>query len=115
MLEHAGWPDGTSAADFAAWKRAVAGLAEHENVTCKVSGLAMVTHSLAPEALRPWVEASLESFGPERCFFGSNFPVDAMYGGYGELVESVRAATAALAPAQQRAFFVENALRVYEL
>lgn len=115
VLEHAGWPDGTGAEDFAAWKRAVAGLAEHENVTCKVSGLGMVTHSLAPEALGLWVETSLELFGPERCFFGSNFPVDAMYGTYGDLVASIEAATAVLAPAQQRAFFVENALRVYGL
>ncbi|HYJ23328.1 MAG TPA: amidohydrolase family protein [Solirubrobacterales bacterium] len=115
VLEHAGWPDGTGAEDFAAWKQAIADLAEHPNVTCKVSGLGMVTHSLAPEVLGPWVEWSLESFGPERCFFGSNFPVDAMYGSYADLVEGVRAAVAASAPDAQRAFFVDNARRVYGL
>ncbi len=115
VLEHAGWPDGTGAEERAAWEQAVAALAEHENVTCKVSGLGMATHSLAAAELRPWIETCLQAFGPGRCLFGSNFPVEAMYGTYAELLAAYAEATAGLDEAEREAFFAGNARRAYRL
>lgn len=115
VLEHAGWPDGTGAAERAEWEGAARALAAHDNVLCKVSGLGMVTHSLAAAELRPWIETCLESFGPDRCLFGSNFPVEAMYGGYDELLDAYAEATAGLAEDERRAFFAGNACRAYRL
>ncbi len=115
VLEHAGWPDGTDAAERAGWEGAVTALAAHDNVLCKVSGLGMVTHSLAAAELRPWIETCLGAFGPGRCLFGSNFPVEAMYGGYDELLAAYAEGTAGLAEDERRAFFVENARRAYRL
>ncbi len=115
VLEHAGWPEGTGSEDAARWRAAIAGLAELPNLSCKVSGLGMATHDIGAAALRPWVEGCLEAFGPGRCIFGGNFPVDAMYGGYAELVASVDAAAAGLSEPERRALFVENARRVYRI
>ncbi len=115
VLEHAGWPDGSSSERRAIWRDAQSRFAAHGNISCKVSGLGMVTHSLAAAELRPWIETCLEVFGPERCMFGGNFPVDAMYGRFDELIDSVRAATGELSEQQRRAFFVENARRCYGL
>ena len=115
MLEHAGWPDGTGSEERAAWESAVAALAGHENVTCKVSGLGMVTHSLAAAELRPWIETCLQAFGPGRCLFGGNFPVEAMYGTYDELLAAYLEATAGLSEAEREAFFAGNARRAYRL
>ncbi len=115
VLEHAGWPDGHGDEQRAAWRAAMSELAAHENVSCKVSGLGMVMHSLAQADLRPWIETCLELFGAERCMFASNFPVDAMYGGFDELLGSVRAATDGLGTQERRAFLVENARRTYGL
>jgi L-fuconolactonase len=115
VLEHAGWPDGTGAAERAEWEVAVKELAAHDNVLCKVSGLGMVTHSLAAAELRPWIETCLEAFGPGRCLFGSNFPVEAMYGGYDEVLAACLETTAGLSEAERRGFLADNARRAYRL
>jgi predicted TIM-barrel fold metal-dependent hydrolase len=115
VLEHAGWPEAVDSAGRASWREAIGGLAELPNVSCKVAGLGMATHSLAAEVLRPWIEGCLEAFGPERCIFGGNFPVEAMYGGYDELIAAMRAVTDQLAEGERRAFFVDNARRAYGL
>lgn len=113
VLEHAGWPTAVDAAGLAAWREGIDRLAALPNVDCKVSGLGMATHSLDADALRPWIEGCLEAFGPGRSIFGGNFPVDAMYGDYGTLIDSVSAAVAGLPDAERRAFFVDNARRAY--
>ena len=68
-----------------------------------------------PTSLRPWIEGCLDAFGPGRCIFGGNFPVEAMYGDYATLIDSVTAAVAGLSEADRRAFFVDNARRAYGL
>ncbi|HEY2478609.1 MAG TPA: amidohydrolase family protein [Solirubrobacterales bacterium] len=115
VLEHAGWPTAVDADGLAEWRAGIDRLAALPNVDCKVSGLGMATHSLEAEALRPWIEGCLEAFGPGRCMFGGNFPVDGMYGDYATLLDSVLAAVAGLDDAQRRAFFVDNARRAYDL
>lgn len=115
VLEHSGWPTAVDADGLAAWRAGIDRLAALPNVDCKVSGLGMATHSLDAATLRPWIEGCLEAFGPDRCMFGGNFPVEAMYGDYGTLIDSVSAAVAGLSDAERRAFFVDNARRVYRL
>ena len=56
--------------------------AELPNVFCKVSGLGMFRPDWQDEDIRPWVLEVIELFGPERVMFGSNFPVDKLYGPY---------------------------------
>jgi Amidohydrolase len=55
---------------------AVAAIRLRPNVMCKISGLGMGDPRWTVDSLRPMVEHLLESFGDERCFFGSNRPVD---------------------------------------
>jgi L-fuconolactonase len=59
------------------WHTHLLDLAERPNVYCKVSG--MVTEASydrwTPEQLRPYWDAVLEAFGPERMMFGSDWPV----------------------------------------
>jgi predicted TIM-barrel fold metal-dependent hydrolase len=116
VVEHAGWPRSADAEERALWHdgmRALAALGDR--VTCKVSGLAMPLGSMAPEALRPWVEEALAVFGTARCFFASNFPVDGLHGTLDELWSSYSALTADLDPATRDALFAANALRIYRL
>lgn len=74
---------------FAQWSAALAELAACPNVVIKLGGLGMRlsgfefdTRERAPsssqlaDAWRPWIERCIEAFGPERCMFESNFPVD---------------------------------------
>ncbi len=115
VLEHAGWPTALDAAGLAEWRAGIDRLAALPNVDCKVSGLGMATHSLDADVLRPWIEGCVEAFGAGRCIFGGNFPVEAMYGDYGTLIDSVTAAVAGLSDGERRAFFVDNARRAYGL
>ncbi len=115
VLEHSGWPEATDEGGLLQWREAIGALAELPNVSCKVSGIGMATHSLDADVLRPWIEGCLDAFGAGRCIFGGNFPVEAMYGDYAGLVDSVRAVVDGLPEDDRRAFWVENARRVYRV
>lgn len=114
VVEHAGWPRSGDPEEFALWQRGIAALAAlGPNVHCKLSGLAMPLRSLDPEVLRPWIEGCLEQFGVDRCFFGSNFPVDGMAGTFDELYSAYDAVTAGLGAEARERLFAANAERVY--
>ncbi|RRR99603.1 amidohydrolase family protein [Glycomyces terrestris] len=78
VLDHLGKPqvrDGD--AGLRAWREAVTPLAKRPNAVAKLSGL--VTEAdwerWQPADLRPFVQAALELFGPDRLMFGSDWPV----------------------------------------
>ena len=58
--------------------------AQFPNVFCKLSG--MVTEAdwqnWQPADLKPYVETALECFGPQRCMYGSDWPVCELAGSY---------------------------------
>ena len=79
---------------------------------CKLSGLGMFDHEWTTDKIRPFVETCLEQFGPERCMFGSNFPVDSLTSDYATLVD----AYSALIPRElHEQVFGETARRFYRL
>ena len=91
----------------------LAGVGPH--VVCKLSGLAMPFGSMEVDALGPWIEYALGAFGVDRCFFASNFPVDAVYGTFDELYTTFSDLTAGLDDASRAKLFAENAERIYHL
>ena len=74
---------------LAAWRRGVAAVAKCPNIVMKLGGLGRKTvgkdwlkrevpvgsEELA-ESLAPLMDYCIEQFGPDRCMFESNFPVD---------------------------------------
>jgi len=111
-LCHAGSPHDRSATGLAAWRGEIARLAELPQVTCKLSGLGMFDHDWTAEKIAPIVETCLALFGPERCMFGSNFPVDSLSSDYATLV----AAYESLVPEDmQSAVFGATAARFYDI
>ena len=66
VLDHAGK---APASGWEEWARGVAALAELPNVTCKLSGL------FTEADPRGTVAFALDRFGPDRCMFGSDWPV----------------------------------------
>jgi len=85
-LCHAGSPHDRSPEGIKAWASALRLLSERPQVVVKLSGLGMFDHNWTVEALRPLVETCLDQFGPSRCMFGSNFPVDSLSSDYATLV-----------------------------
>lgn len=90
-LCHAGSPHDRSPAGLAAWAEALTHLSDLPQVTCKLSGLGMFDHGWSRASIAPIVETCLAQFGPDRCMFGSNFPVDALSSSYAALIEAYEA------------------------
>jgi L-fuconolactonase len=64
---------------------------------------------------RPYVETCIELFGPRRCMFESNFPVDKMAIGYRALWNAFKRIAAGASADEKRALFAGTAARVYRL
>jgi L-fuconolactonase len=77
VLDHVAKPPADPDA-YRTWERGVAGLAELPNVACKISGL-FTEADPAGTAAR-----ALRWFGPERCMWGSDWPVTLLASGYGD-------------------------------
>ena len=90
-LCHCGSPHDRSASGLEDWARKLRLLSGNPNVTCKLSGLGMFEHDWTAESVAPIVETCLDQFGPERCMFGSNFPVDSLYSDYLRIVRAYEA------------------------
>jgi L-fuconolactonase len=78
--------------NLAPWADGVAALADLDNVTCKLSGL--FTEAEPGVDLIPTLEQALRWFGPERCLFGSDWPVCLLATDYAGALELVRNAVA---------------------
>jgi predicted TIM-barrel fold metal-dependent hydrolase len=44
----------------------------------------MVDRTWTTDSLRPFVLWVIDTFGPERCMFASNFPVERPHGSFGD-------------------------------
>ena len=67
------------------------------------------------DANRAIVRTVIELFGPARCMFASNFPVDSVCADFATIFGGFRAIVADLSSAEQRALFHDNALRIYAM
>lgn len=114
ILVHMGYP-GHSAAALDNWLQGIALLARRPNVVVKLSGFGLADRALRPDVLRPYVHALLDAFGPERCLFATNFPVDKLMGGYRQIVKLARDLVRDWNPAAEQAVMHDTAARVYRL
>ena len=88
VLCHAGSPKTNQGDGFKQWQDGISQLASLPNMSCKISGLPMFFREKDASEYQPIVDVCLQSFGPERCMYGSNFPVDSLYKDYGDLVKA---------------------------
>jgi predicted TIM-barrel fold metal-dependent hydrolase len=134
VLDHFGGPlgigpyAGKRAEIFAQWKRDVDELARCENAVAKLGGLLMSINNWGfderpkppgsaeiAEATRPWYEHAIERFGPQRCMFESNFPMDRVSCSYQVLWNSFKRIAAGCSEPEKSALFHDTAARVYRL
>jgi L-fuconolactonase len=76
ILDHCGKP-GIAEGALAQYRDDVAALARHRNLWIKLSDLPVeADHETWTEAdLRPYIDATLESFGPDRTIFAADWPI----------------------------------------
>jgi L-fuconolactonase len=103
VLDHLGKPHALDP-----WRARLAELAAHEHVYCKLSGL---TTEVAGD-VRPYLEHALEVFGPQRCLFGSDWPVASLtttYDGWLSVVSGL------LSDGEREQVLAGTAVTVYRL
>jgi len=116
VLDHAGKPD-LRFNVLDSWRTHIAELAACPNVACKVSGLVTEagTAALDPARFVPTISHLLETFGPSRLLFGSDWPVVKLSSPYSTWLQMALSLLSHLPPADQAAIFHGNAGRIYRL
>ena len=134
ILDHFGTPLGVGPYAphreeiFSQWKIDIANIAECSNVVAKLGGLAMPDNGFGwHEAERPptsdeflavqrrYFEHTIECFGPERCMFESNFPVDRFSLSYTVVWNAFKKLVASFSESEKDAMFRGTATRIYRL
>ena len=134
ILDHVGTPLGSGVYEgrlperFGVWRDNIRELAKSPKVNVKLGGLAMcfcnfpsflatprAPSSQLAEEWRPYVETCIEAFGPERCMFESNFPVDMGACDYPTLWNAFKRIVAGASAQEKGHLFSGTAKRVYSL
>jgi predicted TIM-barrel fold metal-dependent hydrolase len=134
VLDHIGMPVGIGryagrrAEVFETWRRGIHALASCPNVAVKLGGMPMPITGFgwheraAPPGseelaagTRDYYLTVIDAFGPERCMFESNFPMDREAAGYNVLWNTAKRLAAGFSEDEQDALFRGTAARIYRL
>ena len=113
---------------FKVWRAHIRNLAQFPNLAVKIGGLGMLycnwdfhlrdqppSSADVAAVWRPYVEACIEAFGPDRCMMESNFPPDKQSCSYGVLWNAMKRITQNCSAAEKAALYRGTAARVYRL
>jgi L-fuconolactonase len=99
------------------WASDLGAAAENPRVWCKVSG--MITEAdhvrWLPADLAPYVERTLQAFGPNRLMYGSDWPVCTLAGSYERVIAALRDVLGGIDEASEAAIFARSATTFYGL
>lgn len=99
-----------------AWKIDIAEIAKRKNMLCKISGIiARVTKEWSADDLAPIVNHCLESFGPDRVIFGSDWPVCLLGAPLKDWTTALRQIVSSRPVEEQQKLFSANAEKYYRL
>lgn len=134
VLDHFGTPCGVGNYQgkmeevLAEWKVVINKMAQCENVVVKIGGLAMPVNGFgwqeqsAPpssdqvvQAQREYYLHTIDAFGPSRCMFESNFPVDKLSLSYPVYWNAMKKIAAEYSAAEQLELFYGTAARIYRV
>jgi len=115
VLNHTLMPFDRSDDGLALWRRGLETYAGFPNVVIKISGLGMAPGGFDATMNRRLAAETIDVFGPERCLFASNFPVDKLMSDYDTIWELFRSVIAEGSQDEQKAMLRTNAERVYRI
>jgi predicted TIM-barrel fold metal-dependent hydrolase len=113
---------------FATWQRNMREVARCPNVFVKIGGIGIHRHGFGwaerprppssgemAQAFAPYVLHCVEAFGPSRCMFESNFPVDGQSASYPLIWNAFKRITEGFGDAERRSLFHDAAADFYRL
>jgi predicted TIM-barrel fold metal-dependent hydrolase len=111
---------------LAEWRRGIAAVAKCPNVVIKLGGVGQARYGYdwprrqvpigseeLAESLAPLMHHCMEQFGPDRCMFESNFPVDKISYSYNILYNAFKRLSQGYSASERAAMFHDTAARVY--
>ena len=112
----------------AAWREGIAAVAACPNVTVKLGGIGMprmgfdwhtrdipIGSEELAESMSPWINPTIEQFGPDRCMFESNFPPDKVSYSYNIMYNAFKRVSKGYLDSERAAMFHGTAVRVYRI
>ena len=110
------------------WRKGVEEVSKCPNIIMKLGGVgqlrygyywhdretAIGSEELAQE-LSPLMEHCIQQFGPDRCMFESNFPVDKISYSYNVIYNAFKRLSKGYSPTERAAMFHDTAARVYNI
>jgi predicted TIM-barrel fold metal-dependent hydrolase len=113
---------------LADWRRGIAAVAACPNVVLKLGGVGQkrfgfdwltraqpVGSEELAQTLAPLMHYCIEKFGPQRCMFESNFPVDKVSYAYTVVFNAFKRLSKDYSPSERAALFHDTAARVYRI
>jgi L-fuconolactonase len=113
---------------LATWRRGIAAVAACPNVYVKLGGLGIprtgfgwhsrgtpVGSEELATTMAPFMTYCIEQFGPSRCMFESNFPVDKVSYSYNVVYNAFKRLSKGYSGAERAAMFHDTAARIYRI
>ena len=113
---------------LATWRIGIAAVAECPNVNIKLGGIGMprtgfdwhertepIGSEELAEVMGPLVTYCIEQFGPDRCMFESNFPVDKVAYSYNVMYNAFKRLSKGYSTTERAGMFHDNAVRAYRI
>jgi L-fuconolactonase len=110
------------------WRRGIAELAKCPNVMMKLGGMGMprfgfdwhlrdkpIGSEELATSMAPYLSYCIEQFGPERCMFESNFPVDKVSFSYPIVFNAFKRLSKGYSATERAAMFHDTAVRAYRI
>jgi len=99
------------------WRENLKELARRSHCFCKLSGVLTEAdwQNWRPEGIHPYLDAALDAFGPNRCLFGSDWPVLLLADSYAGWVATVKNFVSRLSSTEQARVLGGTAAEVYRL
>ena len=115
VLQHAGMITDVSDEGWREWRQAMSALAKNPNLFVKLSGLGTFNHRVDMHHIETVVNTTVETFGAQRCMFGSNFPIEKIWSSYDELLDTYVKVLANFDSADVDSIFQGTAQSIYRL
>ena len=115
VLDHTGTPLKRDDEYVDGWRKGISSLGEVDNLWCKISGLGMGDHEWTTERIRSFVMHCIETFGTDRCFFGTNWPVDSLWSSYDSIVDAYAEIVSDFSDQERQSLFSTNAENLYRI
>ena len=110
------------------WRQGIAAVAECPNVVIKLGGMGMprcgfdwhtrvnpISSEELAQDMAPWMGYCIEQFGPGRCMFESNFPVDKVSYSYTVMYNAFKRLSQGYSAGERAEMFHGTAERVYRI